>query len=388
MSVTVIVGAQWGDEGKGKVVDLMSAKADIVVRVQGGANAGHTIVANGQKNVLHLIPSGILHKKVICVIGNGVVIDPDVLQDEINVLKKINIDVRGRLLISDRAHIVTSEHKTRDISDSQKKIGTTGRGIGPAYMDKVGRTGIRMVDFVKTDKRFRDYVTDTSAYLNEKIRKGKIIIMEGAQGAMLDVDFGTYPFVTSSNTMSGAASTGSGIGPTKIDKVVGIAKAYTTRVGNGPLPTEFPETLGEHVRQKGGEFGATTGRPRRCGWFDAVVVRYACEISGVDELVLTKLDVLDDLATIRVCSGYRYRGKLLKYFPADLDILHEAEPIYEELRGWQSDTSAIKLFRDLPKKAQSYVKRIEKLTGVSVKLVSVGPDRNQTIRKSPNHLIT
>lgn len=374
---TVIIGCQWGDEGKGKVVDLMSAEADIVVRVQGGANAGHTIVVNEQKHILHLIPSGILHKKVICVIGNGVVIDPDVLQEEIEVLQKLGISVRGRLLISDRAHIVTAEHKQRDIRDSQKKIGTTGRGIGPAYMDKVGRTGLRMVDFVKTDKRFAGYVTDTSPYLNEAIKKNKKIIMEGAQGAMLDVDFGTYPFVTSSNTMAGAASTGSGIGPTKIDKVVGIVKAYTTRVGNGPLPTEFPAELGEQIRQKGNEFGATTGRPRRCGWFDAVVVRYACQVSGVDSCVLMKLDVLDDLDTIKICTGYQG----LKSFPADLDLLTKATPIYEEMPGWQTDISKIRSFKNLPRNAQLYIKKLESLIGVSIKIISVGPERTQTITR-------
>ncbi|MEK7615804.1 MAG: adenylosuccinate synthetase [Patescibacteria group bacterium] len=370
--VTVIIGAQWGDEGKGKVVDLLSAKADIVVRVQGGANAGHTIVVDGKKHILHLIPSGILHKKVICVIGNGVVIDPEVLEEEIELIKKLGLDVDKRLLISDRAHIVSAEHKERDVRDSQKKIGTTGRGIGPAYMDKVGRTGLRTVDFIKKDKRFGKYVTDTSAYLNKNLKKR--IIMEGAQGAMLDVDFGTYPYVTSSNTMAGAASTGSGIGPTKIDKVIGIVKAYTTRVGNGPLPTEFPDELGEQIRQKGNEFGATTGRPRRCGWFDAVVVRYACQVSGVDECVLMKLDVLDDLETIRICTKYKDYDS----FPADFS---EIEPIYIDVPGWQSDTSKIKKFEKLPKQAQAYIKRLETLIGVPIKLISVGAERNQTITR-------
>ncbi len=375
--ITVIVGCQWGDEGKGKVVDLLSAEADIVVRVQGGANAGHTIVVGDQKHVLHLIPSGILHKKVTCVIGNGVVIDPEVILEEISLLKKLDIDVQGRLLISDRAHVVTLGHKKRDQKESQKKIGTTGRGIGPAYMDKVGRTGLRMVDFVKTDKRFSQYIADTSVYLNEAIKKQKKIIMEGAQGAMLDVDFGTYPYVTSSNTMAGAASTGSGVGPTKIDKVVGIVKAYTTRVGNGPLPTEFPEALGEQVRQKGNEFGATTGRPRRCGWFDAVVVRYACMVSGVDECVLMKLDVLDDLETIKICTGY----KNIQSFPADLTVLEKATPIYEEVPGWQTSTTHIKKFANLPKNAQAYIKRLEKLLETKITLISVGAERNQTITR-------
>ena len=382
--VTVILGAQWGDEGKGKVVDLMSADADIVVRVQGGANAGHTIVAGDQKFVLHLIPSGILNPKTICVIGNGVVIDPDALLEELELLKNLDIMVADRLYISNRAHIVTSEHKQQDQQSEQsarRPIGTTGRGIGPAYRDKVSRIGLRMVDFIKTDHRFVSYVTDTSAYLNQAIRDGKNIILEGAQGALLDIDHGTYPYVTSSNTTAGGASTGSGIGPTKIDSVIGIAKAYTTRVGSGPLPTELPEKEGNVIREKGKEFGATTGRPRRCGWFDAVVVKYACEISGISELVVTKLDVLDDLKTIRLCTGYRNQGSTLKYFPADLEILTDVEPIYEDLPGWQTPTTEAKHFHDLPKQAQAYIQRFEKVIGVPVKLISVGAERSQTIEK-------
>ena len=385
--VTVILGAQWGDEGKGKVVDLMSQDADIVVRVQGGANAGHTIIVEDKKFVLHLIPSGILNPKTICVIGNGVVIDPTALTEEIELLQKLGVDFTGspngeasRLLISNRAHIVTPEHKEQDQAAEQhavRKIGTTGRGIGPAYRDKVSRIGLRMVDFMKEDHRFDAYVTDTSAYLNQAIRDGKKIIMEGAQGALLDIDHGTYPYVTSSNTTAGGASTGSGIGPTKIDSVIGIAKAYTTRVGSGPLPTELPEDVGNAIRDKGKEFGATTGRPRRCGWFDAVVVRYACDISGISELVVTKLDVLDNLPKIKICVGYKNQ----KYFPADIDVLTGVEPIYEDMPGWQTTTTGVKRFEDLPRQAQAYIQRIEELICIPVKLISVGAERSQTIEK-------
>lgn len=423
--VTVILGAQWGDEGKGKVVDLMSQDADIVVRVQGGANAGHTIVVGGQQYVLHLIPSGILHSKTICVIGHGVVIDPAVLFEEIELLKKLGINAKGRLFISNRAHLVMPYHKTLDQLKEKNaasgKIGTTGRGIGPAYMDKAARIGIRVVDLLKPallkakitanisfvnqmlegvyhvpeidadaivrqyleyDQQMDEYITDTAAYLHQAVRENKKIIMEGAQGALLDLDLGTYPYVTSSNTTAGGASTGSGIGPTSINSVIGIAKAYTTRVGSGPLPTELPEAEGNVLREKGKEFGATTGRPRRCGWFDAVVVKYACEISGVSELVITKLDVLDDLKTIRLCTGYRFDGKILKYFPADLELLSSVEPIYEDLPGWQTPTTGAKHFEDLPAAAQAYIQRIEKLISVPVKLISVGAERNQTIEKN------
>lgn len=422
--VTVIIGAQWGDEGKGKIVDLLSEDADIVVRVQGGANAGHTVVVGDQKYVLHQIPSCILHPKAVCVIGNGVVLDPVALFEEIEVLKKLGINFKGRLHISNRAHLVMPYHRTLDQIKEQQagksKIGTTGRGIGPAYMDKAARTGIRVVDLLKPellkekiianinfvnqmmsgvyhapeieadqivqqylqfDKQMDEYITDTGAFLQKALKDKKKIIMEGAQGALLDLDLGTYPYVTSSNTTAGGAATGSGIGPSKIDNVIGIVKAYTTRVGSGPLPTELLNDTGEHIRQKGGEFGATTGRPRRCGWFDAVVVRYACDMSGVDELVLTKLDVLDDLASLKICTGYRHQGSTLKYFPADLEMLAEAEPIYEELPGWQMPTTGAKHFKDLPKNAQAYIKRLEDLVGVPVTLISVGAERNQTISR-------
>jgi adenylosuccinate synthase len=421
--VTTIIGCQWGDEGKGKVVDYLAQQADIVVRVQGGANAGHTVVVNGEKHVFHMIPSGILNPSTACVIGQGVVIDPASLIDEINLIKKVGIDPKGRLFISNRAHLVMPYHKLFDQLKEQatsKKIGTTGRGIGPTYMDKASRTGIRVVDllkpeqvrqkitenlkfvnkmlhgvynapeleaesmvcdYLKFDKELDPYITDTSAFLNQAVRDKKEIIIEGAQGAMLDIDVGTYPYVTSSNTTAGGASTGSGIGPTRIDKVTGVVKAYTTRVGEGPMPTELLDDTGELLRKRGDEFGATTGRPRRCGWFDSVVAKFACEVNGVDELVITKLDVLDELPTLKICSGYTYKGEKLKYFPADLDILSKAEPIYEELPGWQTSTATAKKFNELPETTQRYLNRMEELCGAPIKFISVGADRMQTIIK-------
>jgi adenylosuccinate synthase len=366
-----------------------------------------------------------LNPAAACIIGHGVVIDPAVLIEEINLLKKLGIELQGRLFISNRAHLVMPYHKIleglREQAAAGNKIGTTGRGIGPTYMDKVARAGVRVVDllkpdhlkqkivdniifvnqvlngvyhvpeieanaiveeYLKFDREIDAFITDTGALLNQFLREGKRIIMEGAQGTMLDVDVGTYPYVTASNTTAGGASTGSGIGPTKIDKVVGIAKAYTTRVGGGPLPTELPQDEGNRLREKGKEFGATTGRPRRCGWFDAVVVKFACQVNGVDELVITKLDVLDDFSIIKVCTGYKHKGELLKYFPADLEILTEVEPVYEELPGWQADTVSAKSFGDLPANAKQYLNRLEELLGVPIKLVSVGAERDQTITKN------
>ncbi len=423
--VQIILGCQWGDEGKGKIVDYLAQDADVVVRFQGGANAGHTVVANGEQYILHLIPSGILNPKTTCVIGHGVVLDPAVLLEEIKLLTgKLGVDIGKRLLISNRAHLVMPYHRTLDQvkekAASAGKIGTTGRGIGPTYMDKAARNGIRVVDLLKPerlkekilknmiyvnqllgsiyhvpemeaqaivdeylayDQALDPYITDTEAYLAQAIKDGKKILLEGAQGSLLDMDVGTYPYVTSSNTTAGGACTGSGIGPTKIDKVVGVVKAYTTRVGEGPLPTELPEEEGNALRKKGNEFGATTGRPRRCGWFDAVVVRFAAQVSGVDELVITKLDVLDDMPVIKICSGYEVDGKPQKYFPADLEILASAKPIYEELPGWQTSTEEIKSFKDLPENAQKYLNRLEELVGTPIKMVSVGPDRVQTLAK-------
>jgi adenylosuccinate synthase len=422
MSVQVIVGAQWGDEGKGKIVDLLSENADIVARYQGGANAGHTVVIGGEKFVLHLIPSGILQPNTTCVIGNGVVIDPAALLHEIELLTKQGIQVRGRLLISHRAHLVMPYHKLLDQSKEetpvQKKIGTTGRGIGPAYVDKAHRMGIRIVDLLDVetlkekirqnlqeknailsavygkapleaeailqeyrqfDEQIDPYVTDTSRHLNQAIAAGKTILCEGAQGALLDMDFGTYPYVTSSNPTSGGACTGLGIGPTKINQVMGVIKAYTTRVGLGPFPTEIQGERGEQLRSLGHEYGATTGRPRRCGWFDAVVANYSAQINGVDTWTLTKLDVLDTFAEIKLCVAYRYRGKELKSFPAEIHILENCEPVYETFPGWQQSTIHARRFEALPRPAQDYLKAIEQITATPIRIISVGSDREQTI---------
>ncbi|MCB0258502.1 MAG: adenylosuccinate synthase, partial [Calditrichaeota bacterium] len=382
MSVVVVVGAQWGDEGKGKIVDLLSGNFNITARYQGGANAGHTVIIGEKKYILHLIPSGILHPNVECVIGNGVVIDPVALLEEIKLLEKKGVKIKGRLWISQKAHLIMPYHKLLDTVSEEKeganKIGTTGRGIGPAYVDKANRKGIRIVDlldregferklrrnleeknellykiygilpldiekiikeYLEFDHRIDPYIKDVSVYLNEAIDNGKSILLEGAQGTLLDVDHGTYPYVTSSNPASGGACTGVGIGPTKISEVMGVIKAYTTRVGEGPFPTELTGEAGENLRQAGMEFGATTGRPRRCGWFDAVVARYSVRINGIDALAITKLDVLDHFETIQVCTSYRYNGKLLREFPTDLRVLQNCEPVYESLPGWQQPTS-------------------------------------------------
>ncbi len=417
-----IVGAQWGDEGKGKIVDILSQYADIVVRFQGGNNAGHTVVVDGEKFILHLIPSGILHRDKKCVIGNGVVIDPEILLQEIDALQ-----VKGRfqgssLLISEDAHLIMPYHKrldaVRERFRGKNKIGTTGRGIGPAYEDKVARCGIRCGDLMREEalrqklktnlleknhllktmfhengfevhdvyheymsygEKIAGYITDTSLYLDNAIKRGKNILFEGAQGTLLDIDHGTYPFVTSSNTVAGEAATGSGIGPTKIDKVVGISKAYTTRVGEGPFPTELKNQEGERLREQGGEYGATTGRPRRCGWFDAVAVRYAARVNGLDGMVLTKLDVLDNLDKIMICTGYRYNNTVAQDFPSDSNILSQCEPVYEVMDGWKEATTGITKLDKLPKNALLYIKRLEELTGVSIIMVSVGAGRKEAI---------
>lgn len=422
MSVVVVVGAQWGDEGKGKIVDLLSSNFNITARYQGGANAGHTVIIGEKKYVLHLIPSGILHPEVTCVIGNGVVIDPKALMEEIHLLEDKGIQVEGRLWISQKAHLIMPYHKLLDSASEEKqganKIGTTGRGIGPAYVDKANRKGIRIVDlldregfekklrrniaeknellnkiygimpldvekiieeYLDFDKIIDPYIKDVSVLLSDSINNGKSILLEGAQGTLLDVDHGTYPYVTSSNPASGGACTGVGIGPTKIDEVMGVIKAYTTRVGEGPFPTELLDDDGEFLRKEGMEFGATTGRPRRCGWFDAVIARYAVRINGIDALAITKLDVLDKFESIKVCTGYRYKKKVLKEFPTDLRVLQECEPIYETLPGWQSPTTGIKKWEDLPENAQKYLSYLEEITGASAKVVSVGSKRSQTI---------
>ncbi len=426
MPVEVVVGAQWGDEGKGKIVDLLSEDADVAARYQGGANAGHTVISKGEKFVLHLIPSGILHPHAVCVIGNGVVIEPAALLSEIDALKQKGVEVAGRLLISHRAHLIMPYHKlldnAKETQDEKAKIGTTGRGIGPAYVDKANRSGIRIVDlldedtlrekihtnvqekntilekiygraqidearvlreFLEFDDKIDPYVTDTSRYLNQAIAEDKRILCEGAQGTLLDMDFGTYPYVTSSNPTSGGACTGLGIGPTKIDRVLGVIKAYTTRVGMGPFPTEFSQDV-INLRELGGEYGATTGRARRCGWFDAVVANYAAQINGIDAWALTKLDVLDTLQEIKLCTEYKYRGKKMKSFPAEIHVLENVTPVYRSFRGWQQPTNAAQSFEDLPPLAQDYLKAIEDVTATPIAIVSVGSDRRQTLRTMRN----
>jgi adenylosuccinate synthase len=421
MPVQVIVGAQWGDEGKGKLVDMLSEHADIVARYQGGANAGHTVCIGDRQYVLHLIPSGMFHPHIICVIGNGVVIDPAALMDEIAQLQAAGVSITGRLLISHNAHLIMPYHKQLDVIrevQASNKIGTTGRGIGPSYIDKFMRTGIRIVDLLdrdvlarklkanlveknqiltkvygetridvdaliaeyqEFDQRIDEYVTDTAFYLNSALREGKKIIAEGAQGALLDIDHGTYPYVTSSNPTSGGACTGLGIPPTAISSVVGVVKAYTTRVGNGPFPTEQDNTSGERLRSVGHEFGATTGRPRRCGWFDAVAMKYSAMINGIDAIAITKLDVLDDFDDIPVCIGYEYNGKHLKTFPTDLPSLERIKPVYQVFHGWKTPISGVRTFADLPEKARSYVEALAGLTGTRLWVLSVGPRRDQSI---------
>lgn len=419
MGATVLVGSQWGDEGKGKIVDLISEGFDIVVRYQGGANAGHTVEISDQKYVLHLIPSGILRENVICVIGNGVVIDPNALLEEIELLKKNNIDVEGRLFISQNAHLIMPYHKLLDsISESgTDKIGTTGRGIGPCYIDKYARKGIRIIDllnrtelekkiranikekneillkihqqagldvdeivkeYLEFDTAIDKYIKDVPAFLNQSLDEGKSILLEGAQGTFLDIDHGTYPFVTSSNPTSGGACTGSGIPPTRIDRVIGIVKAYTTRVGNGPFPTELLDEEGEKLRKIGVEFGATTGRPRRCGWFDAFLVSYSKMINGITSVALTKLDVLSGFEKINVCVGYELNGKRLKSFPTNVEQLNLVKPIYETLDGWNTDISKCERYEDLPVKTIEYLDFISKKSGIQIDIISVGPKRKQT----------
>lgn len=423
MPNTVLVGAQWGDEGKGKVIDVLTAQADVIVRFQGGSNAGHTVIADGEKYVLHLVPSGILHEGKTCVIGNGVVMDPFDLLNEIETLRGQGIQVEGRLLISDRTHMVMRWHRALDIADEAnrpegKKIGTTGRGIGPAYAGKIGRSGMRAGDLLKPNfldlvrervedanerlrmlhadlldveemvpiygdlaKKLGPFVADTVSYIHEADQAGKSLLLEGAQGTMLDIDFGTYPFVTSSNPTAGGACTGSGLPPRRVDRVVGVLKCYTTRVGAGPFPTELDDADGESLRQRGGEYGATTGRKRRCGWFDAVVARYSDWVNGFDFWAMTKLDVLDEMPVIKICVAYeRDDGFRYETFPSDLDELARCKPVYEEMPGWMEPTDKITRYEDLPLKARAYVERLVELTGVRLGILSVGPDRETTLR--------
>ena len=415
----VVVGAQWGDEGKGKLVDVLSERADWVIRYQGGANAGHTVHIEDATFVLHQIPSGILHPGVRCAIGNGVVLDPQTLFTEIDELVAKGIDVEGRLHVSDRAHLVLPYHKLVDSeSAANREIGTTGRGIGPAYEDKVGRRGVRVLDLRHKDKlrslveqgvahsngrlgafgskatadvdatlemldglaaRLLPLAADVGLAAHNAIVAGAAVLLEGAQGSLLDIDHGTYPFVTSSSTTSGGAAIGAGISPMALDAALGVVKAYTTRVGNGPLPTELTGELGENVRKLGNEFGATTGRPRRCGWFDSVVVRYAVRINGLTDLAVTKLDVLDTLDRLALCTGYVVDGELHTEFPGDLTALENVEPQYEWFEGWRSDTSHCRSLEDLPIQARRYLDRIEEIVTAPITYVSVGTRRDQII---------
>lgn len=426
MPVTVVIGSQWGDEGKGKIVDLLSEELDIVARYQGGANAGHTICWDDQEFVLHLVPSGIFHDNTTCVIGNGVVIDPAAVMDEIKTIQDLGYDVEGRLLISHNAHLIMPYHKAveqaRERLRDADAIGTTGRGIGPAYMDKFARTGIRMVDlldrdtlraklthaieaknnllrsvygaeelnvdaivdeYVEFDRLVDPYVTDTTQYLNRALAEGKHVLAEGAQGSLLDVDFGTYPYVTSSHPTVGGCCTGLGVPPTEINRVIGIVKAYSTRVGNGPFPTELNDEAGERLRSVGHEFGATTGRPRRCGWLDLVALRYTAQVNGFTDIAVTKLDVLTGMDELKVATTYRYNGKESARFPSETQTLEKVEPQYETLPGWTADLRQASSFEELPTNAQDYLTFVQDFLGVRISLVSMGPKRTQTITVPP-----
>ena len=421
MPAIVLVGAQWGDEGKGKATDLLGSRVDYVVKFNGGNNAGHTVVIGDEKYALHLLPSGILTPGCVPVIGNGVVVDLAVLFEELEGLQHRGIDT-SRLVVSADAHLIMPHHKTLDrVTErflGKAQIGTTGRGIGPAYGDKVARQGVRVQDlfdpgimqaklelalreknqvltkvynrkgidvqqvvdeYLGYADRIRPYVTDTSLVLDRALRDGKVVLLEGGQGTLLDVDHGSYPFVTSSNPTAGGACAGAGIGPTHVSRVIGILKAYTTRVGSGPFPTELLDEMGERLRNVGGEFGVTTGRNRRCGWFDAVIARYATRVNGLTDFFLTKLDVLSGLERIPVCVGYRVGGEVADEMPVSQTDFHHAEPVYEELPGWSEDITEVKSFDDLPKNAQSYVKALEDMSGAPISAIGVGPGREQTL---------
>lgn len=430
MPISVVIGSQWGDEGKGKIVDLLSQEVDIVARYQGGANAGHTICWGDKTFVLHLVPSGIFHEGVTCVIGNGVVLDPKAVLDEIRMITELGYDVQDRLFISHNAHLIMPYHKALDQARERYRdadaIGTTGRGIGPAYMDKFARTGIRVVDlldrdvlrakisraveeknailtgiygaegvdvdaiieeYVEFDKFIDPYVKDTTQYLNQELKAGKHILAEGAQGSLLDVDFGTYPYVTSSHPTVGGCCTGLGVPPTEIKRVIGIVKAYCTRVGNGPFATELNDAFGERLRKVGHEFGATTGRPRRTGWLDLVALRYTTMINGLTDFAITKLDVLTGLDEIKVCTHYRYNGKVHERFPSEVQTLEKVEPIYETLPGWTEDITGIERYEDLPAAAREYLQFMVRHTGVDISMVSTGPKREQTIVSERERLL-
>ncbi len=417
----VIVGTQWGDEGKGKIIDILSRKVDYIVRYQGGSNAGHTVVVDGNVYIFHLIPSGILHKEKVCCIGNGVVVDPEMLEAEIRYLNTCGISIDQRLKISSLAHVIMPYHKVLDKLRETKianKIGTTGKGIGPCYADKINRCGVRMVDllnprifraklmdnlkekneilkkvyrhkgfdfdgiyrkYLKYGKALSTYICDTSKLLNQAAIHKKDILFEGAQGTFLDIDFGTYPFVTSSSAISGGACVGTGVSPNKIDKIIGVAKAYTTRVGEGPFPTEFAGSFQKFMRDKGKEFGATTGRPRRCGWFDALMVREAVLLNGIGEMAIMKMDILDGLKSIKICVGYKYKGKLFREFPYDTEVLTNARPIYKDMPGWLNTLNTVREYKDLPKNARNYLETIQEMLGTKITMVSVGSGREETI---------
>ncbi len=421
MSSVVVMGTQWGDEGKGKIVDHLAQQAQVVVRYQGGNNAGHTVVVNGVESKLNLLPSGILYPGKTCIIGNGVVVDPAHLLKEIAAMQERGIDMSG-LKISNRAQVILPYHRLMDEVDEESrgdaKIGTTKKGIGPCYVDKNARIGIRFVDLMDPEEfarrlkinltaknriltelfgreplnydkilaeylgyaeKLRPYVTDTIFTLHDAIDRGEKVLFEGAQATMLDIDYGTYPYVTSSHPVAGGACVGAGVGPSAIGKVVGVVKAYTTRVGEGPFVTELHDETGNLIRERGHEYGTTTGRPRRTGWLDTVVVKYASMLSGIDCLAITRLDILDALPTLKICTGYLYKGQPLHEYPASLKVLYEVEPVYEELPGWQSDITGIRRYEDLPLNARRYVERLSECSGARLGVVSVGPDREQTI---------
>lgn len=424
MPNVIVLGLQWGDEGKGKIVDVLSEKADVVARYQGGHNAGHTVVIKNEKFVLHVIPSGILYKGKKCLIGNGVVVEPASLLEEINGLKERGVEIdKNNLFLSKNAHVIMPYHMALDMENEKlrgsKSIGTTGRGIGPAYCDKINRSGIRVADLLQPEffkeklkanlfqinfllenlykaqvfyidniyneymgyaEKLKEHVADTDIIIDKTIAEGGNILLEGAQGTLLDIDHGTYPYVTSSNATAGGACTGLGIGPTKISKVLGVVKAYTTRVGAGPFPTEIKDSLGDAIREKGGEYGATTGRPRRCGWLDMVILKHAARINGLTGIAITKLDILDGLETIKICTSYKHNGKVYKEFPKELNIFQECEPVYEETKGWKESTIGIKDFEKLPDAAKAYVKKIENMLGVEAHIISTGQRRDELIQ--------
>lgn len=421
MSAVVIIGTQWGDEGKGKIVDYLAEKADVVARSQGGNNAGHTVVVDGTEFKLHLLPSGILYKGKTCIVGNGVVVDPQVMLQEIAKMKQQGIDTCG-LKLSDRAHVIMPYHRLLDgayeESRADDKIGTTNRGIGPCYMDKDARVGIRVVDLMDEEEfskklainikeknkmfqniygmealdyeairteyleyadQLRQYVADTAVLLHEALAKNEKVLFEGAQATMLDLDHGTYPYVTSSHPIAAGACIGTGIGPGKIDKVIGVVKAYSTRVGEGPFTTELHDEIGNRIRECGHEYGTTTGRPRRCGWLDACVVRYAGLLSGIDYMAITRLDILDELDTLKICVDYKYKGEILKGMPASLKVLAQVEPVYEEFPGWKESTRTVRKYEDLPLNARKYLERLSEVVDIKLGIVSVGPGRDETM---------